>query len=231
MPLRPLSRRSPGTGAGWRIRPYAISRRRPLTLVRHVNGVTFFHEGPLPPVPAGVHELRIRKGGGEEGTRLWVDSLEGLLGLVTMGVVEVHPWGATVDDIEVPDTLVFDLDPGEGVEWDFVIETALRLRDLLSSEGLEAVAEGDRWQRASRHGACRPGHELAGREGLHPGPCRAGRGNCTRPLHDLGRAREAPRTAIHRLPAQRARHDGGGGLLAARSARLPDRGASHMARR
>jgi bifunctional non-homologous end joining protein LigD len=111
--------------------------RRPLTLVRHVNGVTFFHEGPLPPVPASVHELRIRKGGGEEGTRLWVDSLEGLLGLVTMGVVEIHPWGATVDDIEVPDTLVFDLDPGEGVERGLVIETALRLRELLSSEGLK----------------------------------------------------------------------------------------------
>src|SRR5215217_3427659 len=66
--------------------------RRPLTLVRHVNGLTFFHEGPLPPVPPAVHELRTRKSGGEEGTRLWVDSLEGLLGLVSIGVVEVHPW-------------------------------------------------------------------------------------------------------------------------------------------
>jgi|1186.fasta_scaffold00749_2 bifunctional non-homologous end joining protein LigD len=85
--------------------------RRPLTLVRHINGVTFFHEGPLPPVPASVHQLRIRKSGGEEGTRLWVDSLDGLLGLVEIGVVEVHPWGATVNDIDRPDTLVFDLDP------------------------------------------------------------------------------------------------------------------------
>jgi bifunctional non-homologous end joining protein LigD len=85
--------------------------RRPLTLVRHVNGITFFHEGPLPPVPPAVHEL---------------------------GVVEVHPWGATVDDIERPDTLVFDLDPGEGVAWEFVTETALRLRELLTGEGFEA---------------------------------------------------------------------------------------------
>jgi bifunctional non-homologous end joining protein LigD len=111
--------------------------RRPLTLVRHVNGITFFHAGPLPPAPTGVHELRIRKSGGEEGTRLWVDSVEGLLGLVQIGVVELHPWGATVDDIEWPDTLVFDLDPGEGVEWEFVTQTALRLRDLLRGEGLE----------------------------------------------------------------------------------------------
>jgi bifunctional non-homologous end joining protein LigD len=65
-----------------------------------------------------------------------VDSLEGLLGLVEIGVVEVHPWNATVDDIEHPDRLVFDLDPGEGIAWDFVIETALALRDLLDREGL-----------------------------------------------------------------------------------------------
>jgi bifunctional non-homologous end joining protein LigD len=109
--------------------------RRPLTLVRHINGVTFFHEGPLPPVPASVHQLRIRKSGGQEGTRLWVDSRDGLLGLVEIGVVEIHPWGATVDDIDRPDTLVFDLDPGEGVAWSFVVETALNLRELLRSEG------------------------------------------------------------------------------------------------
>src|SRR5215217_2983486 len=109
--------------------------RRPLTLVRHINGVTFFHEGPLPPAPASVHQLRMRKSGGEEGTRLWVDSLDGLLGLVEIGVVEIHPWGATVDDIDRPDTLVFDLDPGEGVEWSFVVETVLNLRELLRSEG------------------------------------------------------------------------------------------------
>jgi bifunctional non-homologous end joining protein LigD len=89
--------------------------RRPLTLVRHINGVTFFHKGPLPPVPTSVHQLRMRKSGGEEGTRLWVDSLDGLLTLVEIGVVEIHPWGATVDDIDRPDTLVFDLDPGDGV--------------------------------------------------------------------------------------------------------------------
>jgi bifunctional non-homologous end joining protein LigD len=61
---------------------------------------------------------------------------DGLLGLLDMDVVEVHPWGATVDDIEHPDLLVFDLDPGEGIEWDFVTGTALALRDQLAGEGL-----------------------------------------------------------------------------------------------
>jgi bifunctional non-homologous end joining protein LigD len=110
---------------------------RPLKLVRHTRGTTFYHKGPLPPIPEAVHQLRIEKREGGEGVRVWVDSLAGLLGLVEMGVVEVHPWAATVHDVEHADTLVFDLDPGAGVPWDFVIESALRMRELLAEEGLK----------------------------------------------------------------------------------------------
>jgi bifunctional non-homologous end joining protein LigD len=56
-----------------------------------------------------------------------------------MDVIEVHPWGATVDNIEEPDLLVFDLDPGEGVEWQFVLDTALRLRDMLADVKLDSL--------------------------------------------------------------------------------------------
>jgi DNA primase len=51
--------------------------------------------------------------------------------------VEMHASNARVDDIEHPDMLVFDLDPGEGVDWEFMIETALRLRRTLKDEGLD----------------------------------------------------------------------------------------------
>ena len=111
--------------------------RRPLKLVRHTHGVTFYHKGKLPEVPASVHQLHMRKREGGEGVRVWVDDLDGLLGLVDMGVVELHPWNATVDDIERADRIVIDLDPGDGVEWGFVVETALTIRDLLRREGLE----------------------------------------------------------------------------------------------
>jgi bifunctional non-homologous end joining protein LigD len=110
--------------------------RRPLKLVFHRHGTTYFHMGPLPPIHPAVHQLKIEKREGGEGTRLWVDDLAGLLGLVEMGVIELHPWGATVDDIEHPDILVFDLDPGEGAPWEFVTDTALQLRNLLAEEGL-----------------------------------------------------------------------------------------------
>jgi bifunctional non-homologous end joining protein LigD len=110
-----------------------------LNPVRHKNGETFYHEGPLPPVPPTVHQgvIGTRRDGSPQ-VRVWVDSLEGLLGLVAMDFVEIHPWQATVDDFEHPDLLAFDLDPGTGVDYDFVVETALFLRELLKADGYRA---------------------------------------------------------------------------------------------
>jgi bifunctional non-homologous end joining protein LigD len=48
--------------------------------------------------------------------------------------LELHPWAATVDDIERQDRLVFDLDPGAGVAWEFVVETALKLKGMLEAK-------------------------------------------------------------------------------------------------
>jgi bifunctional non-homologous end joining protein LigD len=89
-------------------------------------------------VPESVHQLRIQKREGGEGVRLWIDDLDGLLGLVTMGAVELHPWNATINDIEHADRIVIDLDPGDGVEWTSVVETALMLREVLRAERLDA---------------------------------------------------------------------------------------------
>lgn len=111
---------------------------RPLKLVRHVHGTTFYHKGPLPKdIPDAVHQLHIQKREGGQGTRLWVDSLEGLLGLVEIGAVELHPWNSTVEDFEHADRIVIDLDPGEEVEWDTVADTALELRALMKREGFD----------------------------------------------------------------------------------------------
>jgi len=112
--------------------------RRPLKLVRRIGDVVFYHKGRLPPIPESVHQLKIEKREGGEGVRVWVDDVDGLLGLVDMGVVEVHPWNATIDDLEHPDMLVFDLDPGDGVEWQFVTDTALKLRDMIEEADLDS---------------------------------------------------------------------------------------------
>jgi len=112
--------------------------RRPLKLVRHLHGTTFYHKGPLPPVPPSVHRLEITKREGGIGTRLWVDDFDGLLGLVAIGAIELHTWNSTIDDLEHPDGMVFDLDPGSGVPFAFVTETSFALRDLLAGEGLDS---------------------------------------------------------------------------------------------
>jgi bifunctional non-homologous end joining protein LigD len=112
--------------------------RRPLKLVRHVHATTFYHKAKLPKdISEAVHQLHIEKREGGRGTRLWVDNLEGFLGLVEIGAIELHPWNATVDDVERADRIVIDLDPGEGAEWDAVVETALQLRDFMREQGLQ----------------------------------------------------------------------------------------------
>jgi len=112
--------------------------RRPLKLVRHTHGTTFYHKGKLPPIADSVHQFRIQKREGGEGVRVWVDDIEGLIGLVAMDAVELHPWAATVDDIEHADRLVFDLDPGSGVAWEFLVETAFNLKRILDDEGYDS---------------------------------------------------------------------------------------------
>jgi len=109
--------------------------RRPLKLVRHERGITFYHKGSLPPIPKSVNQLVIEKREGGTGTRLWVNDVAGLLGLVEMGAIELHPWNSTIDDLEHPDVMVFDLDPGPGVGMTLVTETAFALRVLLKQEG------------------------------------------------------------------------------------------------
>ena len=48
----------------------------------------------------------------------------------------MHRWNATVEDIEHADQLVIDLDPGEGVAWNHIIEAAIEMRQLMTAEWL-----------------------------------------------------------------------------------------------
>jgi bifunctional non-homologous end joining protein LigD len=127
--------------AYWRkVGPKALKYlgRRPLKLVRHVGSKVFYHKRKLPPIPDGVHALTIEKREGGEGVRVWVDHVDGLVALSRgLEAVELHPWNATVDDIEIADQIVLDLDPGEGIALPFVVETALRVRELMEGEGLK----------------------------------------------------------------------------------------------
>lgn len=67
-----------------------------------------------------------------------IDSLDGLIGLVQSAVLEIHPWGSNVKDLEKPDTIIMDLDPGDGVSWTQVIEGAQEVKRRLEDAGLAA---------------------------------------------------------------------------------------------
>jgi bifunctional non-homologous end joining protein LigD len=66
-----------------------------------------------------------------------IDNPTALVGAAQMGVVELHTWNAVYTNIEKPDRLVFDLDPGEGVNWTRVIEAAELAKTLLDELGLK----------------------------------------------------------------------------------------------
>ena len=72
---------------------------------------------------------------------LAIDDVTGLISLVQAGVVEIHHWGSTIDHLEKPDRLIFDLDLGENVPWEVVIDAAYDVRDRLAALGLQSFVK------------------------------------------------------------------------------------------
>lgn len=70
-----------------------------------------------------------------------VETPKGLAWLVQMNTLEIHGWGSSLPDIEKPDRLVFDLDPGEGVAWKSVIDGALLIRKMLQAAHIESFVK------------------------------------------------------------------------------------------
>ncbi len=114
---------------------------RPLSLVRCPDGVgnpCFFQKHSMQGMPESIRVGMQTNSKDEEEEYLYVDDIEGVMALVQMNVIEIHPWGSTIADLEHPDRLVFDLDPDIGVEWPRVKKAALLLRERLQTVGLES---------------------------------------------------------------------------------------------
>jgi bifunctional non-homologous end joining protein LigD len=114
--------------------------RRPITLIRCPQGrgkKCFFQKHDTGSMGEHVKHVPIREKKGETQDYLYVEDVRGLLACVQMGTIEFHGWGSTIEKIEHPDRLVFDLDPDVGLDFGAVREAALRLRQLLGDLGLE----------------------------------------------------------------------------------------------
>ena len=70
------------------------------------------------------------------GEYLVADTLAAVVSLAQMGIVEIHTWNTTTDNLERPDRIVWDLDPGPDVGWTPVATAARLVRDVLKKLGL-----------------------------------------------------------------------------------------------
>jgi len=68
-------------------------------------------------------------------------NLQTHLYLANLGAIERHPWHARVDKLDFPDWFVFDLDPGEEVEFETICDVALTTREIIKTLGLESYAK------------------------------------------------------------------------------------------
>lgn len=112
---------------------------RPISLVRCPQGRAkkcFFQKHDAGSFGDKVHHVGIMEKDGHEEPYLYVDDADGLMTCVQMGTIELHGWGARIEDVEKADRLVFDLDPDEGLDFEAVRAAAFQFRDILKSLGL-----------------------------------------------------------------------------------------------
>jgi bifunctional non-homologous end joining protein LigD len=113
-------------------------RGRPLTLIHCPAGIS----GPCAYMrhgkawgPSALRRVRIPEKT-KVGEYLVADSINAVVALAQMGVVEIHTWNSTTADIERPNRIVWDLDPGPEITWKQTVATARLLRDVLKTIGL-----------------------------------------------------------------------------------------------
>lgn len=117
--------------------------RRPITLVRCPTGrqkKCFYQRHAGSGVPSELGEVDI-PGFEESGAYLYIKDAKGLVALVQMGVLELHPWGTRIDRPDRPDRIIFDLDPGEGLGFADVAKAAHEVRGHLDDLGLVSFAK------------------------------------------------------------------------------------------
>lgn len=114
-------------------------RDRPLVLKRFVNGAeaeAFYQKRAPTDHPAWLRTVTLSFPSGRTAEELVVDDTAGLAWIVNLGCLELHPHAIRAVDLDHPDELRIDLDPGPGVTWANVCDVALEVRSFLEEIGL-----------------------------------------------------------------------------------------------
>ncbi len=109
-------------------------RDRPIVLKRFVNGAeaeAFFQKRAPEPRPAWLRTTTLSFPSGRTADEIVVDDAAGLAWIVNLGCIELHPHPVRSGDLEHPDELRVDLDPGPGVAWGDVRTVAMEVKALL----------------------------------------------------------------------------------------------------
>lgn len=113
---------------------------RPLSLLRCPSGIggeCFFQRNPGKGLGPDIKPFAFNHKG-KKYEYLYIENEKGLLEVVQMGAIELHPWGAPVHAIDYPDRMIFDLDPSPDVPFEAVKLAAQDLRQRLQLMGLES---------------------------------------------------------------------------------------------
>src|SRR5919106_4497900 len=112
---------------------------RPIVLKRYVDGAEgepFFQKRAPERHPDWIETVELRFPSGRTAHEIVIRDAAQLLWVVNLGCIDLNPHPVRADDLEHPDELRVDLDPGPDVSWDDVRRVALLVRDVLDEHGL-----------------------------------------------------------------------------------------------
>jgi len=122
---------APGALAGIRDRPIVLKR-----FVDGAEGQAFYQKRAPDNHPIWLRTVTLSFPSGRKAEEVVVDDAAGLAWIVNLGCIELHPHPVRSADLDHPDELRVDLDPGPGVEWESVRLVALEVKALLEEMGL-----------------------------------------------------------------------------------------------
>jgi bifunctional non-homologous end joining protein LigD len=121
-----------------RMLPYV--RNRILSIVRCPKGVSqacFYKKHPGPG-SKGIITMHIPTDNDETVEYFYIENATGLISEAQMGTLEFHTWGSSVEQLEKPDIMVFDLDPDEGMKIDRVRQGVEDIKSILDELNLNS---------------------------------------------------------------------------------------------
>jgi len=114
---------------------------RPIVLKRFVNGAeapAFYQKRAPSDRPSWMRTITLSFPSGRTAEEIVVDDAAGLAWITNLGCLELHPHAVRAGNLDHPDELRVDLDPGPGVAWEDVRSVALEVKALLQELGLRA---------------------------------------------------------------------------------------------